>query len=194
MKNELLQRIRARWAYRLGDSPERLAEYPDSNAPGRFITKNELLSLRKLLSHSLADRPGSYRDAIPASDARAILATIPDDDARGPLHITPAHAEQGLRYLRGLAWTLRGNVRQSSPFGYRERAVVGGAWEAFKRDPDTLRECFELVDMWDAGSNGWPFYLPVFRLHGTGGCFDYVGRSWQVEAYGRNGSIPFIIG
>lgn len=186
-----------RWAHRLGDSAARLAEYPGGFAPGRFITKTELLTLRKLLSHSLADRPGHYRDVIPTGDASAIWAMIDAEENGGPLYITRAHALQGLNYLHGLAWTPRGKVRESSPFGYRERAVIEGAWTAWKTDQaHALARMFALVDFWDAGSHGWPFFLPVFRLHGmaAGGCFDYIGRSWQVDTWNRNNPLPFVIG
>jgi hypothetical protein len=188
-------RIVARWNHRLGDSPARLAAYPGGDAPGRFLAKTEVLTLRKLLSHSLADQPRSYRDAIPREDAQAIWDKA-FGESESPINLTRTHALQGLSYLRGLAFTPRGTVRESAPFGYRERAVIESAWDAYQSDKAHALACmFHLVDFWDARTRRWPFYLPVYRLHGLtrGGCFDYIGRSWQVDTYNRN-SIPFIIG
>lgn len=85
-----------------------------------------------------------------------------------PPKIEAVQAEKGLTWLKDKWKTPRGVERKNNPFGRREEYVL----ENFSH--------FSLVDFYDAGRNGWAFYLPVYRVHAKDGAsFDYYAGSWQ---------------
>jgi hypothetical protein len=79
----------------------------------------------------------------------------------GPVAISEDQTKKGLSWLLNQYKTPRGVERKNNPFGRREVAAL----ESFER--------FELVDFIDGGNRYVSFFLPVYRVIGSGASFDY---------------------
>ena len=79
----------------------------------------------------------------------------------GPVAISDEQTAKGLAWLLNQWRGKSGRERKNNPFGYREQ----NALETFQR--------FELVDFIEGGNYYVSFYLPVYRVIGSGASFDY---------------------
>lgn len=80
---------------------------------------------------------------------------------RGPVSITPEQTTKGLAWLLNQWRGKSGRERKNNPFGLREQNAI----DTFER--------FELVDFIDGGNCYVSFYLPIYRVIGSGASFDY---------------------
>lgn len=77
-----------------------------------------------------------------------------------PPRVEAKQSEKGLAWLR--------NKRNYKTLGEREKHIVDNF------------HAFQLVEMYDAGTRGGVFMIPVYRVISTDGkYFDYIARSWQ---------------
>lgn len=80
---------------------------------------------------------------------------------RGQVSITPEQTTKGLAWLLNQWRGKSGRERKNNPFGLREQNAI----DTFER--------FELVDFIDGGNCYVSFYLPIYRVIGSGASFDY---------------------
>lgn len=80
---------------------------------------------------------------------------------RGQVSITPEQTTKWLAWLLNQWRGKSGRERKNNPFGLREQNAI----DTFER--------FELVDFIDGGNCYVSFYLPVYRVIGSGASFDY---------------------
>lgn len=68
--------------------------------------------------------------------------------------LSPEQNEKGISFLRDLAYTPKGNLRKSCPFGYRELNII-----------DTCTE-FTFRGFYDAGRRDYVSLLPLYETGG----------------------------
>lgn len=134
------------------------------------MTKVEINSMRKALGMSSALNQ-EEKDVI----IKAFYAAV---EKKGGIKITQEHTDQGLKYLKNIAWTPKGKVRETknNPFGYRERAILN----EFKE--------FRLTAL-EGSFNPYygedTHYNSVWTVIGKTGRFDYVQKGqWGIEVIG----------
>lgn len=90
------------------------------------------------------------------------------------IKITPAQTQKGLDWLNDQWKTPRGAERKNNPFGTREQDTL----KTFQR--------FELADFHDASSayNDFKYYLPVYRVIGKKGAFEYYVSGGNIHITG----------
>lgn len=111
---------------------------------------------------------------ISKSDLQRVFNAM--NQGRGPVDWSSVYESNGVRLsepqtAQGLAWLLNlwktptGKERKNNPFGWREIQTL----ESF--------EAFYLIDYCDAGNAYRPYFIPVYRVEGSNGAFDYVMRN-----------------
>lgn len=94
------------------------------------------------------------------------------NDIDKPLLLSQAQNNKGINYLRGQYQTPNGKERKNNPFGFREVAVL----QRFTH--------FELIGEYDAGNAYISFLVPLYRVVGEGGTFEYYFSGGVVHIIG----------
>lgn len=108
---------------------------------------------------------------ISKSDLQKVMNAM--NNGRGPVDWSPIYNNYGVRISdsqarQGLAWLLNlwktpaGKERKNHPFGWREIRTL----ETF--------EAFYLIDYYDNGNRYFSHFVPVYRVEGSEGSFDYL--------------------
>lgn len=90
----------------------------------------------------------------------------------GEIKLTPDQNVKGITWLRNQWKSPRGAERKNNPFGYREQRAL-----------ETFTD-FTFAGVYDIGSYGNPFYVPLYDCNGTDGSFQYHLNNGQIRIVG----------
>lgn len=128
------------------------------------MTKVEINSMRKALG---------YCSKLPHDDKQTIIESLNEQiRKKNGIEITPDHSEQGLHYLKGLAFTSKGEQRKtkSMPFQWQDLDVLKNFYE------------FRLIGLEEVSNSFGEtlFYRQIWRtISVNGSYFDYIQGDGQ---------------
>lgn len=106
-----------------------------------------------------------------ASDTREEVMNIIGDFNKS-YDITADQSVKGFAWLNNKRMTSRGVERKNNPFGYREEQSL-----------DTF-EHINFDGLYDAGNRYFPYFVPVYIVHGTKSSFQYVVVGGEIRIIG----------
>lgn len=147
-------------------------KYINAMKRGHVWSKAEINGITKLINRRDSICSDSDKDKIAELSNKLYNRTANTNGFR----ITEEQTKQGIDYLNNYCFKSNGETRNKKdmPFNYKQLNII----RTFKRFTFVgLEDIGELRTMGTGHVRSW--FMPVYRVHGKGGHFDYTCGHWE---------------